>query len=135
MINGACNPSTEFACANGDCIDRIKVSNGVTDCADNSEEVNYVCSPVPKFQCTSDTTCLPISFVGDGNKDCPDSSDERKIIGQNCDISPNCAGCDCADFVANSECTGTPKVCQCVAGRKPNSLKTQCNLSKLLKIK
>ncbi|ESO11637.1 hypothetical protein HELRODRAFT_71562, partial [Helobdella robusta] len=61
----------------GECISSWKVCNGVRDCSDGSDENNctYACTKYD-FTCSSDKSCIPLSWRCDGVKDCRDNSDE-----------------------------------------------------------
>lgn len=73
---------TEFPCANGLCIDRMKVCDSQYDCGlnDRSDELPELCpehcEDTQRFLCKTISQCIPKSYHCDGDFDCRDGSDE-----------------------------------------------------------
>ncbi|XP_050526640.1 modular serine protease-like isoform X15 [Daktulosphaira vitifoliae] len=78
-------PIDFYRCSNGDCIDFILACDGKTDCSDNSDETESLCSTHSKtcpdfvFRCLYGA-CVNNNVVCDGNFDCIDKSDEYNSI-------------------------------------------------------
>lgn len=68
-------PSSQFRCSSGECIEKRKVCDRISDCSDNSDEGVRCCSP-DEFMCVDSFICIPHSKQGDGVADCADASDE-----------------------------------------------------------
>nr|XP_027196293.1 sortilin-related receptor-like [Dermatophagoides pteronyssinus] len=92
----------EFSCPNNICIDILFVCDNDQDCIDGSDEANCTDSnvgnnitvpgsfnpenkhsgssslkcPDNSYHCRSDSFCIPIEWLCDGNKDCIDGTDE-----------------------------------------------------------
>ncbi|XP_066273303.1 basement membrane-specific heparan sulfate proteoglycan core protein-like [Branchiostoma lanceolatum] len=91
-------PCHEFLCANEVCVSRRVVCNGVSECGDNSDELNCHGAPgndntqtssrcsAHQFLCRDMTQCLYQGYRCDGEADCRDGSDEV-----NCQTGPT--GC------------------------------------------
>jgi len=73
---------TEFPCANGLCINRLKVCDSHHDCGpdDRSDELPELCpehcEDTQRFLCKTTSQCIPKSYHCDGDFDCRDGSDE-----------------------------------------------------------
>ena len=73
---------SEFRCrADGRCLRKAVVCDGVAQCADRSDEDPATCNgtacPSPdQFRCAGTGSCFPRDWVCDGERDCVDSSDE-----------------------------------------------------------
>ncbi|XP_030630936.1 low-density lipoprotein receptor-related protein 2 [Chanos chanos] len=82
LVKGQCD-SSQFQCANGQCIDLDWRCDGTKDCTDDSDEHN--CPPPScnsqQFQCVTGGECIPLLFVCDGEPDCSDGSDEQRTCG------------------------------------------------------
>ncbi|KAI8483366.1 hypothetical protein Bbelb_389700 [Branchiostoma belcheri] len=91
-------PCHEFLCANNVCVSRRVVCNGVSECGDNSDELNCHGTPgngntqtssrcaAHQFSCRDLTQCLYQGYRCDGEADCRDGSDEH-------DCQPGPTGC------------------------------------------
>ncbi|KAK2578017.1 hypothetical protein KPH14_008439 [Odynerus spinipes] len=75
--NRACT-SSQFKCRNGECIDKSKHCDGVSDCRDKSDEYGCPCRE-DQFECSAGY-CVPLSRRCDGYKDCYDGMDEENCI-------------------------------------------------------
>ncbi|XP_070533196.1 suppressor of tumorigenicity 14 protein-like [Ptychodera flava] len=123
-FGGTCN-STEYQCANGQCLPDTKYRcDDTTDCLDGSDEVGCTCAEYRLIACESGNECIDPHFVCDGAYDCTDKSDEWYCISdvQSCSListdytrCSNDAGCiyedwlcdgviDCADKSDESAC-------------------------------
>ena len=77
----------EFPCANGLCIDRVKICDSYYDCGlnDRSDELPELCpehcEDTQRFLCKTVSQCIPKIYHCDGDFDCQDGSDE---------VSPPC---------------------------------------------
>ncbi|OQR66942.1 low-density lipoprotein receptor-like, partial [Tropilaelaps mercedesae] len=73
----ACDDRLHYTCANGQCIGKSLLCDGLNDCRDKSDEsscTNLHCAPT-EFRC-GDGSCIPNSARCDGRKDCRDGKDE-----------------------------------------------------------
>ncbi|KAJ9575286.1 hypothetical protein L9F63_025769, partial [Diploptera punctata] len=76
-------PSIAFQCGYGACVDRTSLCDGVSNCADGSDEQHSSCTkPTTHGNCKSDEyrcdsgRCIDGTLLCDGLKDCDDGSDE-----------------------------------------------------------
>lgn len=68
---------TEFQCGNRQCIHYSLFCNGVTDCADNTDEAGCaVCDSTSEIFCPLGRTCVSIRSKCDGRIDCQGGTDE-----------------------------------------------------------
>ncbi|XP_048584250.1 uncharacterized protein LOC5517652 isoform X2 [Nematostella vectensis] len=68
--------STQFQCANGQCVSRDLICDGDNACLDFSDEANCKCLS-SKFACESGE-CIDVVGLCDGTDDCKDASDESR---------------------------------------------------------
>ncbi len=83
---GECDLETEFACAEGGCINATWVCDGQYDCfgeLDASDEMNCVCTE-DQFLCVDSGICIPHDYICDYYYDCSDYSDE--LANCTCDL-------------------------------------------------
>lgn len=72
----SCDPSTQFACPNGECIPLAQRCDRRIDCYDGADESNcWVECPV--YKCTGEEKCFDYAEKCDGKRDCQDGSDEQ----------------------------------------------------------
>lgn len=76
---------SQFACNNGQCIDKYLVCDGAANCDDASDETYNLCNSIAcqgySFRCAYGA-CVDGDAKCDGNDDCIDKSDEDvKICG------------------------------------------------------
>jgi len=70
-----------FRCRNHKCVSKTVLCDGVDNCGDNSDELQFVCDSLHKcqpnqFQCETERTCISQKFRCDGKPNCADQSDE-----------------------------------------------------------
>ena len=70
----------ELACADGmQCVDESFLCDYLSDCDDNSDEVDCICNPSIEFECSSGG-CINATWVCDRESDCFDGSDEAAYM-------------------------------------------------------
>ncbi|XP_070548208.1 uncharacterized protein [Ptychodera flava] len=121
--NGDC-PDTHFHCSNGECILRIFVCDGRTDCSDGSDEetCNGAQCPDGSFTCDNGQ-CISMSVYCDFIPQCIDRSDEINCVYPSCNDDE--FACD------NGQCISSRKRCDlirdCVDGTDEETCVGQCN--------
>ena len=68
--------SSNFLCANGECINRGLICDGDKNCADGSDEVFCECL-AEQFKCEMSEECIDVRQMCNGLNDCDDGSDEQ----------------------------------------------------------
>ncbi|KAK0395085.1 hypothetical protein QR680_001108 [Steinernema hermaphroditum] len=132
-----------FECANKRCITKIWLCDSDNDCGDGSDESVDICKPLPDVKCNpiefkcpvhefndlkTAASCIPQSWVCDGEPDCPGREDERNCTKLVCKANtfecpafgtntitcaPNTWKCDgqndCADESDEKDCNPQDK--------------------------
>ncbi|XP_072047228.1 uncharacterized protein [Amphiura filiformis] len=117
-----------YQCPDGSCINEELRCDYVTDCEDNSDEIDgCVCNPEIESQCASGG-CVNVTWICDGDSDCFDGSDELNCtcseVEYQCDDGTCISGSlscdyiiDCGDNSDEIDCVCNPEIeYPCVSG-------------------